>query len=1169
MSLSYDVISEFVKITNDKKEKPKEETVYATIVQTSDGKYVKIDGSDLVTPTETTTDIEDGERVTVLIKDHSAIITGNISSPSASTNRVNNLSNVVNEKIGVFETVIADKVDTNELHAYKAEIEHLIAGKAEIDDLKANTAEIKILNAEFANIKTLVNGNLTSDNILAFHITSDKVTMEDAFIKDAMIDTVNAAKINAGQLNTNMVSIGSSDGSMLINGSTQQFKDKNGNVRIQIGKDSTGDFTFVLYGEDGEGQIINQNGITASAVSDGLIVNDMVNDNAAISGGKLDISSVIAKINEDNSTTIESSKIFLDQENQSLEVAFGSLKTHVDTIQNESIDGTLADVVEKTQSNLTQITANTEGIKSLVSQSEIAKSEINDMKNSFQSTTTELSNKYTTLSQSLDGFKLEAADTFAKKTTVEDLENNLATNYTTTEAMNSAIEMNAERVALSVSEARIKDIKLGGANLLLNSDVKKQLDVPESGAYNHISYQLVDEYSELTLTGDRTFVLSFMADRIDNLDLEGWDSIIFDDGWYHRWLREDLDKLIHVKDQTFKFVMKPKTIPNGTKLADKLTFISENGYGGSLIYNVMLVEGDTAFDWQPSYSDIKTKMAQIEVNTDSIASTVAKQEIKNMQIGGENLFLGTTDFTPSTVWVNSDANWHNNTFKGCKVYYVIYDWSGMDYKTKDLIDRKVLKAGETYTFSCYVSASSTGINGGIYSDFGYTQVGELSTNWTQYSYTFTPTQSQINSATDEWTIRFEPFNLSGTGHKVYVACYKLERGNKATDYTKSNEDLVTSSAMNSAIEQKANAITSIVEVTKSSGVEMIPQSYTVNSTSGFTATTGSITVNSNGLLSKEQSFIISNLLAVDRTKPIYCSYDFATVGTGHTYIGFEQHNASGIAIGSNASTIYWISTGEHTGRKIGEYTLSANTLDSETRYVKLRILTNWGNNSAFQYTYFYKLSALQLQSRTASTQIAQLSDRITSTVSSISTVDGKVNKAQTQIDQQAAQISSKVDVNGVKSIIQQNPESVRIGFNAISNYFDLNSTRLQVGHSDGSYTQIGQNGVVYYDAYANWKYHSLMKQGWLGDISGTSWSRTITLPPSFKNKVFSVIVSIEMVNAVNTHDVIKHYKVTVPQNTVDYTNGTFVINMSALAYYVPGQGSATAITTNVSWIAIA
>ena len=84
MSLSHDIISEFVKVTNNNKEKPKEGIVYATIVQGSDGKYVKIDGSDLLTPADTTTDIEDGERVTVMIKDHKATVTGNVTSPSAS-----------------------------------------------------------------------------------------------------------------------------------------------------------------------------------------------------------------------------------------------------------------------------------------------------------------------------------------------------------------------------------------------------------------------------------------------------------------------------------------------------------------------------------------------------------------------------------------------------------------------------------------------------------------------------------------------------------------------------------------------------------------------------------------------------------------------------------------------------------------------------------------------------------------------------------------------------------------------------------------------------------------------------------------------------------------------------------------------------------------------------
>jgi hypothetical protein len=207
--------------------------------------------------------------------------------------------------------------------------------------------------------------------------------------------------------------------------------------------------------------------------------------------------------------------------------------------------------------------------------------------------------------------------------------------------------------------------------------------------------------------------------------------------------------------------------------------------------------------------------------------------------------------------------------------------------------------------------------------------------------------------------------------------------------------------------------------------------------------------------------------------------------------------------------------------------------------------------------------------------ITQKANSITSSVSETyatkSTTNGlgsRLSTAESTISQHTNQIATKVDVNGVKSTIQQNPESVRIGFNSISNYFDLTSARLKVGHTDGSYTEIGQNGVMYYANGSGNRYHCLMKQGWLGQISGTSWSRTITLPSEFKGKPFSVIVSVTEVNAVNTHDVIKHFKVTVPHNTVNYTNGTFVINMSALAYYVPGQQSATAIQTDVSWIAI-
>ena len=542
MGLSYDLISEFVKITNDKQEKPKEGTVYATIVGSGDDKYVKIDGSNLLTPMDTTTDVEDGERVTVMIKDHKATVTGNITSPSVSSNTVNTVvGNAIGENFVVVNSQIENLIakDSYLENAYienstavNSKIENLEATDSRIEnsvvenfnvvngvvqDLKATNADIEILNADFAEIKTLVNGNLTSDNILAFKITADKVTMEDAFIKDAMIDSVSAAKINAGRINTSAVTIGSEDGGMLITGSTQQFTDKNGNVRIQIGKDATGDFTFILYGEDGQGQLINQNGITATAIGDGLIVNDMINDNAAISGSKLDISSVITQINSDNSTTIESSKIHLDGQNQSLEVAFNSLKTQVDTIQDVTISGDLTAVMEQVQTNTTKIEANASSINTLISEDSVIKKQVTDLENNVIESNNTLNSKYTTLNQSLEGFKTSVADTYATKSTVNDLSTNLSTNYSTTSTMNSAINQKANEINASVSStyATKNEVKTLDDNLKGNYSTTEQMESAISVAKEEINLSVSTIYETKTTTTSK------INDAIDKIQVGG------------------------------------------------------------------------------------------------------------------------------------------------------------------------------------------------------------------------------------------------------------------------------------------------------------------------------------------------------------------------------------------------------------------------------------------------------------------------------------------------------------------------------------------------------------------------------------------------------------------------------------------------------------------------
>ena len=173
MGLSIDLISQFAKITQDKKVTKKESTVYGTIVKYNGRDYVKMDGSELLTPVTSTTDVENDDRVTVTIKNHTATVTGNLSSPAARTDTVKDLGT----KISEFEIVIADKVSTEELEAERARIDELVtenatikgkltASEAEIDELQAANVEITgTLTAVEAKIEELDVGNIDAEYI--------------------------------------------------------------------------------------------------------------------------------------------------------------------------------------------------------------------------------------------------------------------------------------------------------------------------------------------------------------------------------------------------------------------------------------------------------------------------------------------------------------------------------------------------------------------------------------------------------------------------------------------------------------------------------------------------------------------------------------------------------------------------------------------------------------------------------------------------------------------------------------------------------------------------------------------------------------------------------------------------------------------------------------------
>lgn len=452
MALSHDLISQFAKIVNADKKQNVESTIYGTVVDQhgrkpgdvddngnkvvideSGGKYIKPDGSDQLIPISendedpskavagsTTVNTEYGDRASVLIKNHTATVTGNISSPSASNkdidNKINEYDIIIAKQMqadkAYFESLTADKASIGELKAAEAKITNLEADKASVKDLNAANAEIdnlkatkidadiveatyatieslkatdaKIgsLDADIADINTLMFGSATGNVLQTTFANAVIALLGDAQIKSAMIESLNADKINAGSINTSNVKMESEDGRLVISDNTIQISDDK-RVRVQIGKDASGDYSINLWDTEGN-LMLSEGGITDSAIKEAIIRNDMISDDANINAKKLDISSLFTEIN--NSTeTIKSTKVYFDSQKQTLDVAFNEMNTTV-TEQGEAI-----------KSQGTELSVIQGKIESKVWQQDI------------DTATDILSTQYSTLEQTVDGMSFTVA----------------------------------------------------------------------------------------------------------------------------------------------------------------------------------------------------------------------------------------------------------------------------------------------------------------------------------------------------------------------------------------------------------------------------------------------------------------------------------------------------------------------------------------------------------------------------------------------------------------------------------------------------------------------------------------------------------------------------------------------------------------------------------------
>ena len=191
MALKNDLISQFAKLANETKTTKTETTAYGTAKIQNGTVFVKIDGSDRLTPVQTAVDVEDDERVIVSVKDHSVTITGNTSSPAARTDTVKEQ----NKKIDEFDIILAHKVTTDELSVVNATIQNLNAIAAKYENMSAVTAEIETLQAKFAELQYL-----TADEVTALNAEFESLKSTFASFTDLSTEDLNAANAEIDNL---------------------------------------------------------------------------------------------------------------------------------------------------------------------------------------------------------------------------------------------------------------------------------------------------------------------------------------------------------------------------------------------------------------------------------------------------------------------------------------------------------------------------------------------------------------------------------------------------------------------------------------------------------------------------------------------------------------------------------------------------------------------------------------------------------------------------------------------------------------------------------------------------------------------------------------------------------------------------------------------------------
>ena len=754
---------------------------------------------------------EDGE--TVLI-DKNGIKTDAIQAGTINVDHLN--ANVINAIDAKIKNATIDKATIGELNATNAKIESLKSNKADIGDLNATNANIGTLTANVAKINTLLAGNITADNIQAGTITADKIAtgaitagsgiIADGAIGSAQISDLDASKITAGKIDTSKVEVAGANNHLRLKGNRLQVFQGTGSQakeRVSLG-DVNGNGTVYglrVRGADGKTVLLDENGVKSEGITDGAITNDKISDSADIDGAKLNINSVINKINDDGTETINGTKI---------EVEGQTLNVKLSTITNkQNADG------EKITQAQSQISANTNAIKLKVD-NQAYQTDKKNMTSKMEKNTSEISTMKGQIALKVG------------QTEIENVKNELG------ETINSKINDAKGEIKVTTDS--------------ISQSVSKLTKTVESKADNSTITTINNKVSSLETS------VSGISQKVSSVEST----------------TSSLNTKVNNAQSTADSAKTTATNAQSTANTANSTANANKGSISSL---------------QTTVNNTSSKVSSLETNLSGITQRVSstessltqtKKDLSNLEIGARNLLLATG--TQKTVTGS------NTTNQCTSIYNLTQD--------KSSLNNQKLTLSFTYKVANYTG--------------GYFKVQAYSTVYNSWdsitpsgngTFTFkgTITVASNFSSNIGLQIRMDGFNGN-----ITISNMKLEKGDKATDWTPAPEDIDSSiSIVDGKVDTANKNISNLTSRVSTAESKLTKDSLTTTIGNHYTTKSeveGVVT--SKGYQTQSQVQQTVNSLQAKFTSS--GGYNLIKNGQAKNGTNYWKSNGGGIAIGGSA-----------------------------------------------------------------------------------------------------------------------------------------------------------------------------------------------------------------------------------------------------------------------------